>query len=175
MSFSDHGRPHALRTVLLAVALMALSACTVQPLYGTAPSGGPVKAAISRISVEPVSDRVAQVIRNKLIFDMTGGGLAPDPLYTMKLNVTTKQVGLGITNIESSPVYSVIVAATYTITRIDTGDVVLKSTARGDASFNRVNQVYANSRAKIDAENRAAEAAAEEIALRIAATAARGL
>ena len=86
-----------------------------------------------------------------------------DPLYRMKLNVSTRQVGLGITTIESAPVYSIIVTATYEIVKIETGVLVLKGTARGTASYNRVNQVYANTRAKIDAENRAAEAAAMDI------------
>jgi LPS-assembly lipoprotein len=179
MLWSDHGRPTLRRAgqmaVFVALAAMTLAACTVQPLYGPAQGGGRVQSTMSRITIDPVDDRVAQVVRNKLIFSLTGGSAVSDPLYRMKLNVSTRQVGLGITTIESAPVYSINVTASYDIVKIETGASVLKGTARGSASYNRVNQVYANTRAKIDAENRAAEAAAMDLSTRVAAAVAKGL
>jgi len=53
--------------------------------------------------------------------------------------------------------------------------VIATGTARGSASYDRMNQVFANVRARIDAENRAAVAAADNIRLRVAAAVARGV
>ena len=120
MSSSDRDHSISLRAGAkgLVVALMAwaLAACTIQPLYGPAAGGGRVQSTLTRIVVAPVKDRVSQEVRNEVIFQLTGGKAINDPLYRMKLTVTSREIGLGITNIDSSPVYSVQVAATYEVT-----------------------------------------------------------
>lgn len=178
MSSSDRGLTMSLRAGARGLAIVfvawALAACTVQPLYGPAAGGGQVQSTLTRIAVAPVKDRVAQQVRNVVIFQMTGGKSIGDPLYRMKLTVTSREIGLGITNVDSSPVFSVQVAATYEVTEISSGDRLVRSTARASASYNRSNQEFANTRAKIDAENRAAAEAANQIAIRVAAAVARG-
>jgi LPS-assembly lipoprotein len=178
MSSSDHGslvsRRAGTRGFLFAMAAWALAACTVQPLYGPAAGGGSVQAALTKISVDPVDDRVSQQVRNNVIFQMAGGKPITDPIYRMKLTVTSREIGFGITDIDSSLAYSVQVAATYEVTKIDTGEQVARGTARSSASYNRVNQAFANTRAKIDAENRAANSVADEIATRVAVVIAKG-
>lgn len=180
MSSSEHGSPANRRFgasgVVMAAAL-ALGACSVQPLYGPSnfiDGGGAVQANLTRISVDEVGDRVGQQVRNRVIFQMTGGKPISSPLYNMSLTVTSRETGLGITAIEASPVYSVQVQATYKVTRIGSGEVVVAGTSRAAASYNRVNQIYANTRAKIDAENRAAEQVGNEIVVRVAAALAAG-
>ncbi len=172
----DHGRLRraGARGFLFGLAAWALAACTVQPLYGPAAGGGHVQSALTRIEVEPVDDRVGQQVRNNVIFQMTGGKAIADPIYRMKLTVTSKEVGLGVTSIDASPIYQIQVAATYSVTRIDTGVEIVRHTARGSASYNRSNQAFANSRAKIDAENRAADSVANDISIRVAAALAKG-
>jgi LPS-assembly lipoprotein len=177
MSLSDTG-PRWRRTIataaLLAAALLA-SACTVQPVYGPTPAGGTVQDTLSRIAIDPVTTRVAQVVRNKLIFGLVGGFQPADPAYRMKLVVTSQEIALGITRQESAPVYSIIVSATYEITRVDNGEIVLRATSRGSASYNRVNQIFANVRARANAEEEAAIAVADDIRIRVAAATARGV
>lgn len=179
MSSSDRGRLFRRRAPGLAILValgLGLGACTVQPVYGPEPGGGTVKATLASVAVDPVGERVGQVVRNRLLFQLTGGEFeAANPAYRMHLSVTSKEAGLGITSIESAPVYSVTVAATYELKRVDTGVTVLKSTSRTSASYNSVNQVFANTRAKIDAENRAATQVANDIASRVAAAIAKGL
>jgi LPS-assembly lipoprotein len=175
MLSSDRGRTSRLGvSAWLVAAALGLAACTIQPVYGPAVGGGTVKANLSRIAIDPVDDRVSQVVRNKLLFQLTGGGEEHDPIYRMHLTVTHREVALGITSIESAPVYSVSVAASYELKRIDTGEIVLRSTSRASTSYNTVNQAFANSRAKIDAQDRAATQAANDIATRVAAAVATG-
>lgn len=174
MLSSDHGtsitRRAGVRGIVFVLAAWALAACTVQPVY--APSGG-VQSKLTRVVVEPVRDRVGQQVRNKVIFGLTGGAAVQDPIYRMKLTVSSKELGLGIDTVDASPVYSVQVAATYEVVRIDTGATLIRHTARASASYSRTNQAFANSRAKIDAENRAAATVADEITIRVAAAAAK--
>ena len=160
---------------LLAIALLAVAGCTVQPLYGSSPAGTVVNAALSGIAVEPVDTRVAQDLRNRLLFDLTGtGAVAGAPRYTLNLNVATSELALGVTPVETSPAYSVTVTATYEVTSLATGKIVLRSVTRQSASYDRTNQAFANTRAKLDAETRAAVLAADDIHLSLAAAAAGG-
>jgi LPS-assembly lipoprotein len=178
MSSSDRGSGARSRFGAFAVlgAALALGACSVQTLYGPTNfvEGSAVQSTLTRISVSEVSDRVGQQVRNRVIFQMAGGKAITDPLYNMTLTVTSRQVGLGITVTEASPVYSIIVQATFTVKKAGTEEILITGTAIGNASYNYVNQIYANTRAKIDAENRAAEQVGTQIATRVAAAVAAG-
>lgn len=164
------------RAAALALAsVVVLAGCTIQPLYAPGPSGSSVATTLTHLVIDPVDDRVAQELRNRLIFTLYGGGGQPTtPVYRMHLTVTSSESALGVTPVESSPAYSVTVAATYEVTELDSGEIVLRATSRGTATYDRVNQVFANTRAKLDAENRAAVTAAAEIHTRLAAAAAKG-
>ncbi len=163
------------RTILVALAA-TLAGCTVQPLYGPGPSGQAVTSALNSVFVEPVDTRVAQEIRNRLLFTLYGGGSGQPSgaLYRMRLTVTTDENALGVTPVQTSPAYAVTVAATYEVTSAATGEIVLRATSRKSASYDRVNQVFANTRAKLDAETRAAVLVADDIQLALASAAATG-
>jgi len=174
MSSSDRAfrRPGIL---LALAALMTVAACTMQPLYGRLPSGRAVGGVLSQISIDPVNDRVSQEVRNQLLFLLSGNGAdATSPVYRMTLNVSFVESALGITPVASAPAYSVAVTASYQVTAIATGKIVLRDTSRGTTSYDRINQAYANSRAALDAQNRAAEVVAEDIRTRLAAAVAKG-
>jgi LPS-assembly lipoprotein len=155
-------------------ALLALSACTVQPLYAPTLSGSSAVSALSQIAIEQVGTRVAQEVRNKLIFALSGGSEPTAPAFRMRLFVSSAESALGVTPIEAAPAYSVTVSATFEVKTVATGEIVLRGTSRGTASFDRVSQIYANTRARLDAENRAAALAADDIRIRLASAAARG-
>ena len=180
MLLSDHGRLGGRRRtagrLFALAAVAALAACTVQPVYGPGPSGMPSAPAIlSRIAIDPAGDRVGQVVRDKLIFALTGGGRGGDPLYQMHLTTTVSEAGLGLNHIDSAPTYAVTVTVTYEVSKIGSNQILIRSTSHGTASFDRVNQAFANVRAEIDAQDRAATVAADDIRIRLAAAAARTL
>jgi len=180
MLSSDRGRRrprHRLGpAVIVAIAgALLLSACTMQPVYGPGAAGGSVAKTLRSIDIEPADTRVAQEVRNKLIFQLAGGAAVVDPQYRMKLRTTTAESALGITREGSAPVYSVTVTVSYTLIENSTGEIVMRETSRGTASYDQYSQNFANIRAKLDAENRAAAQVADEIRIRVAAATAVGL
>ena len=174
MLSSDPSRRAVRAFVVAACTALTLAACTVQPLYGPTPTGEAVTTALDRISIDPVDTRIAQEVRNRLLF-VLGDGQRAAPAYRMKLTVTAAESALGVTPIETAPTYSITVSATYEVRSLETDDIVLRGTSRGSASFDRITQVYANTRAKLDAENRAAVQTATDIRIRLAAAAANGI
>ena len=71
MSLSDKAR-RATRLVALTAALGALAGCQVRPLYSEGASGAPAQKLAS-IQISDADTRVAQEVRNRLIF-LVGGG-----------------------------------------------------------------------------------------------------
>lgn len=151
-----------------------LAGCTVQPLYAPSAVGPSVSAALTNIAIDPVDERIAQQVRNRLIFTLGGGNPPANATYRMHLTVTSNVNALGVTPVESAPAYSVTVSVTYAVTSIASGEIVTRGTVRGTASFDRTTQIYANTRAQRDAENRAAGLAADDIRVRLASAATRG-
>src|SRR5258706_15748913 len=111
MLSSGHGRLGGRRRGagrLLALAgMVALAACTVQPVYGPGPSGSSAPALLSHIAIDSPPNRVGQVVRDKLIFALNGGGPGGDPLYQMHLATTVSEAGLGLDPIANAPTYAV--------------------------------------------------------------------
>jgi LPS-assembly lipoprotein len=177
MSSFDRAARHwrgAARVVAFALAAGLVSACTIQPVYAPVAGAGSTAAALRGIAIDPVNDRVSQVVRNRLLFGLAGGTNNTQPVYQMHLVVTDSEAALGIGATGASPTNSVTVGVTYEVTRIGTKDVVVaRNTVRASASYALVNQSFANTRAKIDAENRAATSAADEIRIRVAAALAK--
>ncbi len=145
---------------LLAMGL-GLSACTVTPLYSTTPSGSTLQAELAAISVLPVSDRVSQIVRNELVFVFTGGGLPAEPIYELSLAASAGGGGLSI--VAPGNVASTIVRVTvrYTLVELATGSAIHTGTVSAETRFQQSNQAFANLRARSEAEERAAVAAAD--------------
>ena len=179
MSSSDHGRLERRRRAagrLLALAVTAaLAACTVQPLYGPAPAGSarcrrsspgsrsrrsatasPRRSATSSSSTWPAADEVA------------------DPLYKMKLTVGTSRNPRSASPISRrrrpirSPLRRPTRSPRAAATEIDRHAVRAAARLPTTAST----RSSPTSAPEIDAENRAAAAAADEI--RTCASAALG-
>jgi LPS-assembly lipoprotein len=157
----------------IALALCAgaatLGGCGFQPLYGgTTASGAKLAEVMAGIDVNPIPGRVGQRVRNELIFANTGGGTPAPPRYRLDIAIrerVTNQL-VEITGDATGQVYEL--TATYKLIDSTNGNVVLVGTAVSRAPYNRFQEIFANVRARYDAENRAAQTVAESIKTRIA-------
>ncbi|QKC88121.1 hypothetical protein EB230_06450 [Mesorhizobium sp. NZP2234] len=167
-----------LRRVALAglVGSLALvSACTVRPLYSSAPltTGSSANAELASIAIKPVKTRYAQQVRNNLIFGLgRGAGEPASPLYSLDLSVSEAVESSALVQVgtdEDEPTAgSVTLTASYTLTDAKTGVVITVGKRAITSSFDRPRQEFASYRAQIDAENRAARELAEALQLSIA-------
>jgi LPS-assembly lipoprotein len=166
-------RLNAFRAALLCAAVsLALAACQVRPLYSdSAPNaaGLTAGAALNSIAVKEVNSRVAQEVRNHLIFALSGGAGEPaSPAYTLDLGVTSQMASAASIqnaagNAGQPTAGRMIVSSFYVLTdasgkRVSTGRRV------ATASFDFPLQQFASLRAQRDAENRAARELAADLA-----------
>lgn len=153
-----------LAAVLLGLGMLA--GCQVQPLYGNL-SGDSQSVSVSR-----VDSRVEQVVRNELVLGF--GGEQPSGAYTLDIDATAAVAGIlpgGLDNEFSAA--RTTVTATYVLKTTQTGEVVKRGTRSADAQLDLPSQNFAQERAKIEAENRAAKAVAAQVRADVAAALAR--
>jgi LPS-assembly lipoprotein len=165
----------------LAVALViaGLTAGCFQPLYGARTTDGSTVADQLRlVAVEPIRAQngtpeaaLATELRNVLIFDLGGGAAAGPPTHKLTLQITPlrQQVIVDVTT--SRPdVEQAGINATYTLTEIATGKVVVTGQTFSRVSYDNPGQEqrFARARGRRDAELRAAKVISENIRSRLA-------
>lgn len=159
-----------LASLLAGLGALALAGCGFQPLYGGSTAGGArISEVMAGIDVAPIPGRVGQRLRNELIFANTGGGTAGPTRYRLDIAVkesVTDQL-VQITGDATGQVYQL--DATFKLIDASKGAVVYQGKAISRAPYNRFQEIFANVRARYDAENRAARTVSESIRTQVAA------
>ena len=164
-------RSSALIAALFAgLAASALAGCGFQPLYGGTTAGGAKLAEVmAAVEITPIPGRVGQKLRNELIFANTGGGYASPTRY--RLNIVIKEsvtdTLVQITGDATGQVYQL--EASFKLIDPSTREVLFQGKAISRAAYNRLQEIFANVRARYDAENRAARTISESIKTQLAA------
>ena len=167
-------KPHLLR-LFPAFALALLTAACFQPMYAqrsTAPGvTNDARAMLSRVDIATIDGRVGQVIRNNLVFGITGGGMeSPNKDYQLVVALRESAESAVVDPFTDRPeVETLALDAGFSLIRSSTGEKVFTGNAFGRASYNRTRQRYATVRAQRDAEDRAAKVLADQILVRLAA------
>ena len=149
---------------------LALAGCGFQPLYGGSTASGARLAEVMKgVDITPIPGRVGQKLRNELIFASTGGGIPGPTRY--RLNITIKESVtdqlVQITGDATGQVYQL--DATFKLIDSATNTVIYQGKAISRAPYNRFQEIFANVRARYDAENRAARTVSESIRVQVAA------
>jgi LPS-assembly lipoprotein len=155
-----------------AIAGLGLSGCGFQPLYGsstTTASGTRLSEAMAAVDVQPIPGRVGQKVRNELIFASTGGGNAAPPRYKLKIALREQDIQqlVQVTGNAQGQVYQL--QANYSLIDSTSGATVHQGTAIARAPYTRFQEVFANVRARYNAEDRAAETVSQSIKSQLAA------
>lgn len=154
----------------LLAALLALTACTVRPLY--APAGGETgpQADLPAISIaEPVS-RVEQVFRNALVFSLRGGAEAEAPRYQLAFRLTIREQEIAVERDSGTPnAYQLSGNVAFLLKDMASGASLFGANVTATSSYTRSSQNFANLRARRDAEERLAETLAQFAQARLAA------
>ncbi len=162
------------RSLLIAIGLATgvaggLSGCGFQPLYGTTASGARLSEVMAGVDITPIPGRLGQRIRNELIFENRGGGYAAPTKYRLDITVKESVTDQLVTRQgeATGQVYQVV--ATFKLKKVGNNEVVLEGKAISRAAYDRFQQIFANVRARYDAQDRVARTIAETIMVRLAA------
>jgi LPS-assembly lipoprotein len=172
--------PKRLTRLAVVIGLAGLTAGCFQPLYGdknVVPTAG-LGDKLSTVNVAQIEApngtriaRLANEVRDKLIFDLTGGsGSGPENFrLDIKLTSTQNQVIVDI-NSARPDMLNYGLNAVYTLTDLNTGKKVVTSQTFARVSYDIPGQQqrFAGDRGLREAENRAAAVVADSIRSRLA-------
>lgn len=152
------------RTALLALA-SATAACGFTPLYAP---GSPAASLRGRIALAPLEDRFGFLMREQLETRL-GAAENAEFLLTIATRLSEDEAAIraesGISRINLSG------RSVFTLTPLNAADPVLADEVRAFTAYNTTASPFAADVAKQEAERRVAIALADQIVLRITATA----
>ena len=145
----------------LALSLVLLGACSVEPLYG-ARTGKARGGGVAAIEIAPIKDRVGHIVRNHLIDSLTPRGQPTHPDYRLILSVQQEKTPLLIQRDDHATRFNLTLRARFSLADRD-GAVVYSDAAQATGSFNVVESGFATVTAERDAAEEAARVLSEEI------------
>lgn len=153
---------------LLAAVAMLSAGCGWQPLYGPTASGADLEDVMRSVKISTVPGRVGQRVRNELVYLTTGGSGAGTPHYRLDIAIreTVMNTLATTTGATEGQVYQLYTE--FKLVSLKTNKVVMRGHSNARAAFDKVDSVFADLRARRDAENRAAKTIAEAIRTRLA-------
>lgn len=154
------------RVILLAPALLALSACGLQPLYSGG-SRGAVAQSLGAIEVAPIEGKAGWLVRNA-VTDRLGAVPSGAPTYRLKIELDDQITGFGIRADDAVTRERRTLRARYQLIEAGRGQVVLDATAGSDAGIDIVSSEYATIAAENTALENLSQAVADQIVARLA-------
>jgi len=141
-----------------------IASCQIQPLHSTAAlsDGSSIDSALSSINISDPRSRLDQLVRNELQFSLSGGTTPTgEQPFDLILKTKKKVRSVGISDVDFGPrAFFVEISADYILKDRRKAAPIAQGTEEATASYDRVDQEFANVRSERDAEMRAAKATA---------------
>lgn len=146
---------------VLALAIMCLAACGLQPMYAGG-SASPVAQGLAAVDVPAISGRDGWLVRNALE-ERLGVAGETTPRYRLDVRLDDSLEALGVLNDDTISRERRILRSRYQLIDLATGEILLDATSGSDAGIDVVSSEYAT----IAAEQRALENLAKDVADRM--------
>ena len=148
-------------TTVLTV-LVILPGCGFRPLYGN-PSSGGFSPELALIKVEPIKDRIGQMLRNHLRTTLNPKTRPKKPLYLLKTDVSEGTASLAVRKSAFATRANLKVMASFQLLNAATGKIMHRASRSITVSYNILDSEYATLAAEKDARIRAVRELSEEI------------
>jgi len=142
----------------------------LRPLYASpAVVGTDVNEKLAQLDIAPIPGRVGQRVRNELIYQSTAGDYPLPPAYRLNI-IIRESITATLVKVDGDSLGSTYnLDAKFTLIRLSDNTVMLEGKSYGRAPFQRFDSVFANVRARKEAEDRAAQTVGIELKSRLAA------
>ena len=146
--------------------LVVLQGCGFRPLYGD-PSTGGSSAEFALIKVEPIKDRIGQLLRNHLRTAFNPKPRTQKPRYLLKTKVTQSTSSLAVRKSAFATRANLTVTANFHLLNAATAKPLFSATRSITVSYNILDSEYATLAAEKDARNRAVKELSEDIRIQL--------
>jgi LPS-assembly lipoprotein len=156
---------HRTRAGLALVVCAVLSGCGFHPLYGGSQEVE-ADAALAAIHVEPIPDRIGQLVANALRDTFNPRGATVESRYNLKVTVYASHADLAIRSDGTASRELYVASANFQLSAKD-GRPGLAGAARSNNSYDIGENEYSVVVANDDAQTRAARDIAQQISLQV--------
>ena len=146
--------------------LAVLQGCGFRPLYGD-PSTGGSSAEFALIKVEPIKDRIGQLLRNHLRTAFNPKPRTQKPRYLLKTRVSQSTASLAVRKSAFATRANLTVAANFHLLNAATAKPLFSATRSITVSYNILDSEYATLAAEKDARNRTVRELSEDIRIQL--------
>ena len=157
-----------MRALFASLALFALAACGLQPMYAGGASSG-VAQGLAAVEVPAIEGRDGWLVRNALQ-DRLGTAGEATPRYRLDVRLDDALEALGVLNDDTISRERRILRARYQLVDLATGEILLDATAGSDAGIDVVSSEYATIAAEQTALENLAKDVADRMVRRVALT-----
>ena len=138
---------------------LVFGGCGFKPLYGTSQGGETASLELASVRVDPIPDRLGQILRNELT-DRFTAGVGPQPTrYKLLVELREATAPLQIQTSDTITRYNVTLTARFQLIDSGTGNVVYDDLARAVGSYDVVESEFAT----LVAEQETAREAARDL------------
>jgi LPS-assembly lipoprotein len=163
--------------VAILIGLLGVGAggCGFHPLYGTTASGANLPELMKSVQISQIGGRTGQRLRNELVFGTTGGGGTLAPIYRLDIALRESVRNTLVTNAGNPTGQILQLDAEFRLIRLKDNETVFKGASTAEASYDlsgstgNAGSIYGDTRAALDAENRAARSLEDTLKTRLAA------
>ena len=141
---------------------MLIAACGFQPVHRQGPNGDGA-AMTASVRVQPIPERVGQLVHRELSSRLRGGRSGDGTAYELAVDLEERIGETGFRADETATRRNITVTADYTLVDARSGETVLKGRAESTNSANILDQPYATAVASRDARQRGASDLAKKI------------
>lgn len=143
------------RDVLLLALGALLGGCGFRPLLKQVDDTG-VQSELAAVEVKTSIDRLGYLVRDNLLDQLNPTGVAVPARYLLQINLQRRSTALAIQLDNVITRYNLTLTARISLLDASNRRVLYKSTVRRVASYNAIQDPYAELAAEQDAERRAA-------------------
>jgi LPS-assembly lipoprotein len=156
---------------LALVLLLFAAGCGYRPLYAQrGVEGGTVSNELAAIKINAIPDRIGQQLYNMLRDGLTPQGKPEKPIYVLSVSLSETNERLFYEEDETATRSNLTLRATYTLARIDNGQIVTQGLSRAQTSYDilAANVAFATVTSEDDARVRSARAISDDVRARLA-------
>ena len=152
----------------IVLALLILSGCGFQPLYGKN-SPGNVASEFSKIKIQLIKDRLGQQLHNQLLSALSLGGRPGNPSYVLQIKASESTASLAVRKSAFATRANLKVSASFSLLSAIGKEPLFSGSSAITVSYNILDSDFATLSAEKDARKRAIREVAEDMRLQLGA------
>ncbi len=146
--------------------LVLLQGCGFRPLYGDKSTGGS-SSELALIKVEPIKDRIGQLLRNHLLTALNPKTRTQKSRYLLQTQVKEGTASLAVQKSAFATRANLKVTADFRLLNAATAKLIYSATRSITVSYNILNSEYATLAAEKDARIRAVRELSQDIRIQL--------